>query len=254
MNDSNDFSEKVIWLTGATGGLGKGIAVNLAKFYTKIAIHTHQDHEQAKVVAEKLKENGTGTCITSGDLSIDKTAEESIGKITEKLGSPYALVHCAGSFLRKGVTDHNKSDFEKLIDDNLVSFFNTCRAVLPGMRSNSEGRIIGFGMAGAQYTSPMRNFGPHLAAKSGVTALARTLALEEAKHKVTVNIINPGNIKNKEMTREQSKQILAGSQFPMGHQGSFEDIAEAVIFLLSPSAESITGAVLDVNAGWIGDD
>ena len=96
----------------------------------------------------------------------------------------------------------------------------------------------------------MVNNGPHLAAKSALVALAKTLAIEEAKHGVTVNVVSPGNIVDKKSEREIAREMSAGPDHPMGVHGSYEDIADATLYLLSPAASYMTGAALDVSGGW----
>ncbi len=245
---------ETIWLTGASGGLGMGIARYLANQNFDLAIHTQSNPEAAKQIVRDLSDDGAGTIITKGNLAEAGIAEEAVRKISDKLAPPFALVHLAGPFMMKNVSDHSLADLETMISGNLTTFFNATKAVLPEMRSAGSGRIISFGMVGAQSTSPMRNTGPHLAAKSAVVSLSKTWAIEEASNGITFNTINPGKIEAKSAIREEADKMEPGSQFPMGHPGSFEDIADAILFLLSPSARYITGSVIDVAGGWMGDD
>ncbi|MCB2200654.1 SDR family oxidoreductase [bacterium] len=254
MFDLDNVRGEVIWLTGASGGLGPGIAKKFADAGFRIALHANRNRARAKSLAAKLAGDGHEVIVTGGDLSLAGVAEQVHHQVSELLAPPYALVHLAGPFARKPVIEHTREEFDTMLHGNLTSLFETCRAVVPGMRERKRGRIISIAMAGAHLTQPMRLTGPHLAAKSGVVALSRTLAIEEAEHGITVNVVSPGNIKQKDLDRETAKQQHAGSTFPMGYPGSYEDLADTMLFLLSPAASYLTGSVIEVTGGWMGDD
>lgn len=103
------------------------------------------------------------------------------------------------------MTETPSSTFRHILDSNLVSFYEVAHAFLPEMCSRGRGRIIAMGMTGAQSTTPMRACGAAMAAKSGLTALVRTLALEIASSGITANIINPGDIREKQLTRSEAR-------------------------------------------------
>lgn len=254
MFESEKLKGRVIWLTGASGGLGGGIARHLARAGVQLALHGWKNTKPLQALRAELEGEGVATVATSGDLSQAGTALRSMERISSVLGPVYSLVHATGPFTHKRIAEHSSSEFREVLHGNLTSFFETAKAALPAMRKNGDGRIIALAMAGADRTNPMRSAGPALAAKSGLVALCRTLALEEAGNGITVNVIQPGKIERKTFTREQARRIDVEKSFPMGHPGSFEDIADAILFFLSPAAVNITGAVLDVSAGWMGDD
>jgi len=254
MFDVESLRGKVVWLTGAAGGLGPGIAHRLAHVGLKLALHYHTNQKRARELAGELTREGVEVTVTGGDLAEPGVAESTVAHITELLGAPYGLVHLAGPFVRKPVVEHTREEFDRMLSGNLTSLFEAAKAVVPGMRKASAGRIVSIAMANAHITLPMRLTGPHLAAKSGVVALSRTLALEEGKYGITVNSVSPGNIQEKEIDRETAHARGAAPSFPMGHPGSFEDLADAILFLMSPAASYITGAVLEVTGGWMGDD
>ena len=245
---------KVVWLAGASGGLGGGVAKVLAGEGLSLALHYHEGRVRAEALESELKSDGADVICTSGDLSHRGTAENAVKLLTENLGPPYALVYAAGPYFHKPVLEHSREEFDRIVSGNMTGFFEAAQAVVPHMRGAGEGRIVAFSMTGAHETRPMRNAGPSLAAKAGIVALARTLALETGKAGITVNIISPGRIDDRLATRVQAREKKAGESFPLGVHGSFEDIADAVLFLLSPAASYITGAVLEVTGGWMGDD
>ena len=248
----NELHGKVIWVTGASGGLAPGVC---KKIYdatgAAFALHGHTHHERVNQLALELEQQGARTIAITSDLTIDGEAKQTLKEIINRLGVPYALVHMAGPYVRKPVAEHTRAEFDANVVGNLTTFWEAARAVLPYLRKREDGgRIIGFGMSGAQHTTPMLEHGPHLAAKAGINALAKTMALEEVGHGVTVNVINPGHIVHKNIDRKTARAKKAGPDHPMGVHGSYEDITDALLYLLSPAASYVTGATLDVSGGW----
>ena len=111
------------------------------------------------------------------------------------------------------------------------------------------GRLIFFGMNGSRATQPARGLALYGAAKAGLTAFARTLALEEAKHGITVNTIEPGDLRHKHEERAAAREIVAKN--PTGRAGSWEDVADAVRFLIADDASFINGATIGVTGGLV---
>jgi 3-oxoacyl-[acyl-carrier protein] reductase len=251
---SHMLQDRVIWLTGAAGGLGPGIARMLAEQGATLALHAREPKPALTSLLESLQTEGFRVMPTYGDLSDPIACREAVAAIEENFEPLYALVHAAGS-LTYGLLEHQTlNDFDINLRGNLTSLVCAGMTVLPGMRKRREGRIIAFGMTGAATTQPMRKLGLHLAAKAGVTAYARTLAIEEAPHGIQVNVVAPGHIPHKSLTRDEAREKTADPAHPMGVHGSYEDVADAVLFLLHPEADYITGAVIDVNGGWRDDD
>ena len=134
-----------------------------------------------------------------------------------------------------------------MIDANLGSAVALAFAVLPGMRERRYGRLAFFGMNGSSTTEPARGMALYGAAKAGLVTFARTLALEEAANGISVNVIEPGDIRDKEADRAASRAIAANN--PTGHAGSWEDVAAAVRFATADENGFLNGMVLGVNGG-----
>jgi 3-oxoacyl-[acyl-carrier protein] reductase len=164
------------------------------------------------------------------------------------LGGPFdTLVHAVGPLVVKRFARMTLADYGEMFNGNVRSAVMTARAVLPPMREARFGRIVLFGMNGSSETRPYRGFTLYQAAKSAVTAFARSLAVEEAANGITVNVIEPGDIRRKDITRSQAREEPGPA--PCGRPGSYEDVADVVQFLVSPERDFITGAVIAVNGG-----
>jgi len=156
-------------------------------------------------------------------------------------------VHGVGPLVVKRFERLSAQDYRTALDGNLRSAVLAAQAVLPAMRAASFGRIVFFGSLGASQTQPFRGFSYYQAAKSALCAFARTLALEEARNGVTVNLVVPGDIRDKLVSRDQAR--LRPGRAPVGRPGSFEDVARAVGFLVAAQSDFVTGAVLEVTGG-----
>ena len=138
-------------------------------------------------------------------------------------------------------------DYEAMLAGNLGSAVELGLSILPGMRDRGFGRIVFFGMNGSHATQPARGMALYGAAKAGLVTFARTLALEEAASGISVNVIEPGDIRNKEADRSSARAIAAAN--PTGHAGSWEDVAAAVRFAVADDNGFLNGMVLGVNGG-----
>jgi 3-oxoacyl-[acyl-carrier protein] reductase len=127
--------------------------------------------------------------------------------------------------------------------------FFCIQAALPHMKERG-GRIVNFAAAGADQPARQSNFAAYAAAKAAVVGFSRALARELGPQKITVNVIAPGIVSDNAPTRPEAFAIGEVKHTPVGRVGSFEDIAEAVAFLIRPEADYITGAVLEVGGGW----
>ena len=157
------------------------------------------------------------------------------------------LVHAVGPIIVKRFARCTPEDYRELLETNLGSAVALAFAVLPGMRERRYGRLVFFGMNGSSVTQPARGMALYGAAKAGVVTFARALALEEAANGITVNVIEPGDIRDKEADRAAARAIAANN--PTGHAGSWEDVAAAVRFATADENGFLNGMVLGVNGG-----
>jgi 3-oxoacyl-[acyl-carrier protein] reductase len=176
-------------------------------------------------------------------------AQAAVAATQARLGGLDVLIHALGPIVVKSFEKSDFDDYTRMIAGNLGSAVALAFAVLPQMRERGFGRLVFFGMNGSHVTQPARSMTLYGAAKAGVVTFARSLALEEAKHGITVNVLEPGDIRDKSADRRTARQRQAEN--PTGHPGSWEDIAAAVLFAIGDDAYYYNGMVLGVNGGLV---
>jgi len=234
---------RIALVTGGTRGIGESISIMLKEHgYTVIANYAGNDQ-----AAQEFTER-TGIKSFKFDVSDFESVSKSIHEIESEIGSIDILVNNAG--ITKDGTMH-RMDFEqwnKVIQTNLSSCFNTSRAVIEGMRARSFGRIVNIGSVNGQ----AGQYGQvnYAAAKSGIHGFTKALAQEGAAKGITVNAIAPGYVET-DMVRAVPADVLEKivRTIPVGRLGQPEDIARSVLFLVSDEAGFVTGSTLSINGG-----
>lgn len=233
-------------VTGAASGLAAGIAPALAREGFELVAITYRNTEPAATL-EAIRASGCEARAHHVDFSADAASVR--GKLSQAMqDGPYdTLVHAVGPMVVKRFARMTLEDYREMFDGNVRSAVLAAQAVLPPMRESKFGRIVYFGMNGSSVTRAYRGFTLHQAAKSAVVAFAKCLSLEEAQFGITVNVIEPGDIRQKTISRAQALEMPAGN--PRGRPGSYEDIADVVRFLVARERDFVTGAVLSVSGG-----
>lgn len=234
-------------VTGAGSGMTAGIAAAVAQDgFERVAI-TYRSSDPG-AVRDAIKIAGASVSATRLDFEGDvRDVAASLERLVEDEGPFDTLIHGVGELTVKRFAHLTLEDYVRAIDANLRSAVLAARALLPQMRAARFGRVVFFGGNGSSETRPYRGFALHQAAKSGLVAFARTLALEEAPFGITVNVVEPGDIRDKRQSRAQARTQEAS--IPRGRPGSFEDVADVVRFLIAPERDFITGAVIGVTGG-----
>lgn len=181
------------------------------------------------------------------DFEDEQTAQSVVDAVSAARGPIDVLVHAVGPIVVKTFARSSVADYRAMIDGNLSSAVTLALAVLPGMRARRFGRIVLFGMNGSSVTLPARGMALYAAAKAAVVSFARTLALEEAAGGITVNVVEPGDIRDK--TADRAAALATAAKNPTGHAGSWEDVAAAVRFAVADENGFLNGMVLGVNGG-----
>ena len=242
-------SSRLAFVTGAAAGLARGIAVALARSGYRIAFTYRPDGTPPGATLDLVRAHDPEVFAIAADHSEAGAAARVVTAIEERRGPISILVHAVGPIVVKRFEASTLAEYRAMVAGNLDSAVELAFALAPGMRERRFGRLVYFGMNGSHGTLPARGMSLYGAAKAGVVTFARALALEEARYGITANVIEPGDIRNKDADRAQARTIAANN--PTGTAGSWEDIADAVRFVVSEDAGYLNGMVLGVNGGLV---
>jgi 3-oxoacyl-[acyl-carrier protein] reductase len=243
-----NLNNQVALVTGASRGIGRAIAMELARQGAKV-VGTATSEAGATAITEYLggirPDSGKGVVLNVNDAAASVALVEQVQK---EFGSLSILVNNAGITQDQLAMRMKDEEWDAVIATNLTAVGRLSRAVLRGMMKAKHGRIINItSVVGAAGNAGQMNYA---AAKAGVAGMSRALAREVGSRNITVNCIAPGFI-DTDMTRELNEQQTNAllQQIPLGRFGLPEDIAAAVVFLASPQAGYVTGTTLHVNGG-----
>ncbi|WP_091228011.1 SDR family oxidoreductase [Fontibacillus panacisegetis] len=243
---------KVALITGSAKGLGKRTALTLAEQGCHIALNYVHSESEAYALQSEIETMGVRCIAIQADISHREDITFLVRQVNEKLGTIDILVNNAGPFIRERrlFADYSQSDILAMIDGNFVGTILLDHLVLPGMRDKNWGRIIHFGFGHASESRAWPHRAVYAASKTGLVSFTKTLAVEEASHGITVNMVCPGDIRggNKEISILEARELRDG-ETPLGRPGSGEDIARVISFLCHPDSDFITGNIMDISGG-----
>ncbi|HKF51528.1 MAG TPA: SDR family oxidoreductase [Candidatus Acidoferrales bacterium] len=242
--------QRVALVTGGSRGIGKGIALSLGRAGARVAISYRSNKAAAQNTLRQLQAVGCECFAVEADATDAAQSESLVKSVAEKFGRLDILVNNVGIFNWSTVAETTLEEWRRVLDSNLLSVFYASKAALLVMRRQRWGRIINLGAVGAERAFGQATISAYTAAKAAVVSFSRSLALEEAKNGITVNVVNPPNIDDKELSLEEARR-MRDARFPVGRPPSADDVAEAVKFLASDSADYVTGQVLSVSGGWM---
>jgi 3-oxoacyl-[acyl-carrier protein] reductase len=241
---------RVALITGGSRGIGRGIAVRLAKEGARIAISYRSNKTAAQQALRQLQASGADCVAVETDVTDAARAEQLVQTVAERYGRIDIVVNNVGGFRWGALAESSLEDWQNIFSSNLSSVVYVSRASLPHMRKGRWGRIVNLGAVGAERAFGQAKISAYAAAKAAVVALSRSLALEEAKNGITVNVVNPSSIDEKELTLNEARR-MRDARFPIGRPPTVEDVAAAVAFFVSEEAEYVTGQVVNVSGGWM---
>ena len=241
---------KVALVTGASRGIGRAIAIRLASEGAKVAINFAGNQKAAEEVKGEIEKNGGEAILVKANVADSAAVDEMFAKVIEAFGTVDILVNNAG-ITRDGLLIRMKDeDFDAVIDTNLKGVFHCTKAAAKIMMKKRSGRIVNMSsVVGLMGNAGQTNYA---AAKAGVLGFSKSAAKELAARGVTVNMVAPGFI-DTDMTAVLSDKVKDAmvQEIPMRKMGRPEDVANAVLFLVSDCSSYITGQVVNVDGGMV---
>ena len=240
----------IAFVSGASRGIGAACALELARGGFDVIVNYKSSKKAAEKTAEQIEALGRRAVLCKLDVSDHGAVNAVCSELVHRFGAPDVLVNNAGVSVSGLVQDTTEEQWDSLINGNLKSMFNLCKAFVPGMVSRKSGCIINissmWGQAGASFESA------YAASKGGVDAFTKSLAKELGPSGIRVNAVSPGCILT-DMCAGYSEEDLAAlaEESCLLRNGTPQDIANAVAFLASEKASFITGQILGVNGGMV---
>ena len=217
---------RVALVTGASRGIGKEIALALGRVGVRVAISFRTNKLGAQKVVDELRNVAAEGVVFPTDVTDPARVAELIEAIVRRFGRLDILVNNVGAFDWKPVVESTLEEWHSLVASNLFSVFYTTKFSVPIMRQKRWGRIINLGAVGAERAFGQAKISAYSAAKAGLVAFSRSVALEEARNGITVNVVNPPVIDEKALSLEEAEKVI-DARFPGGssrhrtrHRGS----------------------------------
>lgn len=239
---------KVAMITGASRGIGREIARNLAKQNIKVIANYNNSENKAIELQKELKQEGIDVDIVKADVSKREEVKKLIDYTVNKYGKIDILINNAGISEYKLFIDETDEDWNKVINNNLYSAFVTTQEVIPNMIKNKNGCIINISSVWGIVGASMEVL--YSVSKAGIDGLTKALAKELGPSNIRVNSIAPGIIDTdmcKDFSEEEITQIK--EEIPLEKIGKVEDIARCVNWLINE--DYTTGQIISINGGWI---
>ncbi len=237
--------DKVVWMTGASGGIGRATAIAFAQAGYCVAA----GYCKNKAAVTALQAEYPNILPVSADIAVRSEVERAAAEILAAYGRIDVLVNNAGVAEQKLFTDITDADWDRMMDINLRGTFLCCQAVLPDMIRRKSGKIINVSSVWGEKGASCEVH--YSAAKAGVIGLTRALSKEEGLSGITVNCVTPGVIQTPMNGHLDAASLDAlREETPLNRFGVPEDVANVILFLASAQADFITGQVIGVNGGF----
>ncbi len=241
---------KTAIITGATRGIGRGIALVFAQQGAHVAFTYSSSEAAAKSLEEELKQSGVTAKGYKSNAADFAQAQQLVDDVLATFGNIDILINNAGITKDNLLMRLSEEDFDSVIDVNLKSVFNMTKAVQKTMLKNRKGSIINMSsVVGVKGNAGQTNYA---ASKAGVIGFSKSVALELGSRNIRCNVIAPGFIET-EMTAKLGEDVVKGwtDAIPLKRGGTPEDVANACVFLASDMSAYVTGQVLNVDGGML---
>ncbi len=242
--------DRIAVVTGASRGIGRGIALELAKRGATVVINYNSSPDAANEVVETITSEGGTAQAFQADVSTEEGANALIKAATDAYGKLDILVNNAGTTRDNVIMMMKAEDFDSVLNTNLRSAWLCSKAAVRGMMRKRYGRIINItSISGVSGQAGQTNYS---ASKAGIIGLTKSLAREVGSRSITVNAVAPGFVLTdltKDLPEDLVKQLIP--MIPLGRWATIEEVGYAVAFLASDEAACITGQVLNVDGGMV---
>jgi 3-oxoacyl-[acyl-carrier protein] reductase len=245
-----DLTGRVGMVTGAGVGIGRATAESLAAAGARVILHCHRSRAEAEEVLQGIKSRGGSGWVFAADLADASQARKLVDDAVATAGRLDILVNNAGSVVERArIEDCSLEVWQQALNVNLTSAFVVTQRAIPHLRASGNGAIVN-NLSLSVQTGGANGAGAYAAAKGGLQVFTRTLARELAPE-IRTNAIMPGVIETRHHEQFTTPERMAQyrQETPLGRNGTAEEVAAAVLFLVSDAGKFVNGAVIDVNGG-----
>lgn len=239
-------------VTAGSKGIGRKVTEGFLKRGCAVTVNYRSDETRIEQLKREWKSYSERLQFIQGDITKKEDIKNIFNQAIDKFGRIDYLINNAGPYIfeRKKLVNYDDHEWYEMIEGNLSSAFHFLKLTIPVMRRQQFGRIITYGFQDAEQTPGWPYRSAYSAAKVGLVSLTKTIALEEAEHGITANMVCPGDIvgKNKELSIDETRNSHDPIT-PIGRSGSGEDIARVIVFLCDRDSDMITGSVVSVAGG-----
>lgn len=235
--------KKVALVTGAGRGLGSDLALQLSRKGYSVAVHYYKSRNNAEQLVRDIETGGGKAVAMRGNLSNWEDAHRLLERVQVDFGQLDVLINNSGVYHEKDLLQLTEAEWHEGLNTTVTAAFFVTKAALPLLRQSDSGRIVNIGDSSCDRPGKRDLALSYHIGKTGVYILTRSFAASEAQHGITVNMVSPGYLEN-------SVGLLEATEIPAGRLGSFDDIFNAVEFLLKKESNYITGTNIVVGGGW----
>jgi 3-oxoacyl-[acyl-carrier protein] reductase len=246
-----EFAGKVAVVTGGSRGIGRAVALALAAAGARVVVGYQKDEASARATCDTARNAGGTAVCRQADVADSGQVNQLFEEAGRRFGLVDLLVNAAGSWPRAGIWELSDEQWKRTLAVNLDGAFYACRAASLTMKSRRSGKIVNVSSVAAS-RGARSGHADYAAAKGAVDALTKSVAHELAPFGINVNAVAPGVIRTdlvSDALREHESDYLA--QIPLARIGEPEEVAQLILFLLSPKASYITGQIVHVNGGML---
>lgn len=248
MAQSQSLAGKTALVTGASKGVGKGIALELARRGCNVALNYNSDLIGATATAEEIRATGREAFTVQADVGSAAQVQRMFSEVTERYPRLDALINNAGTQVWKALLELTEAEWDRVLDTNLKGCFLCTQQAARHMRDEGGGRIVNIGSGSSKAPFPMLS--GYTASKGGIEMLTKVAAVELGVYGITVNCVAPGAIEIERTKQESGDYAGTWARLtPLGRIGLPRDVAQAVAFFLEDGSSFVTGQTLWVDGG-----